>query len=164
MRCIQGKATLEDLRAWNRPALLRLADTDDKPHEVLLQSLDAETATLKLSDGPVRVPVTTLAPVWSGHVVVLWRLQTSLALIGRRSRGEPVLWLRSRLDMFDGEQTDEAPGATVFDEVLEARVKRFQSDQGLDVDGIVGARTMLLLNNLKLRPGTPTLSPGQGAG
>ncbi len=164
MRCIQGDTTLAQLRAWNLPALIRLQDAQDRPHEVLLQSLDSDRAGLRLSDRLVELPLTALEPLWSGHAVVLWRLQTSAALISFDSQGKPVQWLRSRLDQFDGQNSAEEPGAARFDEALEARVRQFQRDNGLQVDGIVGAQTMLLLNNLKPLPGTPTLSTNREAG
>ncbi len=164
MRCTQGDTTLAQLRAWNLPALIRLKDAQDRPHEVVLQTLHSDRAGLRLSGRLVELPLTALEPLWGGHAVVLWRLQTSAALISFDSRGKPVLWLRSRLDQVDGQKSAEATGAARFDEALEARVMKFQRDNGLQVDGIVGAQTMLLLNTLKPAPGTPALSTDQEAG
>jgi murein L,D-transpeptidase YcbB/YkuD len=56
--------------------------------------------------------------------------------------GPRVALLRARLEVGGGTETD----ATVFDESLDAAVKDFQRASGLRPDGIVGPRTLALLD------------------
>ncbi len=145
MRCLQGTMSWQQLMAWNRPAVLMLSDDGGNTHPLLLQGVEAEQATVNWGRGPRSVPVAALQDRWSGEATVLWRLPTSVSLIGRGSMGAPVRWLRQQLAMFDGQSPASAGEA--FDVELEDRVRRFQAQHGLQVDGIVGQWTMLRLSN-----------------
>jgi general secretion pathway protein A len=84
-------------------------------------------------------------------------LQTEQVLIGASTRGEAILWLRQQLALVDG--ISDVADSTVFDDALRQRVKNFQRNNGLQADGVVGARTMILLNSLAPVTGTPFLRP-----
>jgi len=56
-----------------------------------------------------------------------------------------VIAIRRRLSV-SGEFDGQDPGSDLFDEAVEAAVKRFQLKHGLSPDGIVGPRTMAALN------------------
>jgi general secretion pathway protein A len=74
-----------------------------------------------------------------------------------------VQWLRRQLDISEGADPLQRYHSDRFDEALEIRVRRFQEGRGLVADGVVGPRTMLLLNNLGPDPDTPTLAPSASA-
>ena len=57
------------------------------------------------------------------------------------------------------QQPVSEPLSDVFDNALREQVKAFQQANALDVDGLVGAHTMLLLSNLSPNPDTPLLAP-----
>ena len=166
-RCFKGTTRWAELRGWNRPAVLRLYDDMGQTREVLLRALDRTHATLEIGNaGPARFPISDIDRLWAGHASVLWRLQTTVTLIGEGARGEPVLWLRKHLALIDDGASMIAANPAVYDSELAVQVKRFQTDRGLTADGIVGQRTMLYLNNLDPLPGTPVLhlSEELGAG
>jgi general secretion pathway protein A len=121
-----------------------------------MRSLVGEIATLELGDQPLRIGSAALEQLWNGEYLMLWRLQTSYHLIGPGSWGEPVQWLRERLAIVEGE-SETFPLNMEFDGALAERVRHFQRANELEPDGIVGARTMVLLNNLAPGPGTPLL-------
>jgi murein L,D-transpeptidase YcbB/YkuD len=61
------------------------------------------------------------------------------------SSGERVRLLRRRMAASGDLRGDRSAGDT-FDEVLESAVKRFQRRHGLEIDGVVGPKTLAALN------------------
>jgi general secretion pathway protein A len=84
-----------------------------------------------------------LEKFWSGRSYLPWKNVLNLPLVSRRGdSGEPIQSLKQLLakaGFYRGPFTD------VFDEPMLASVKRFQAAQGIEADGIVGGRTLLLL-------------------
>jgi len=158
LMCLEGNGDLDELRRFNRPAILNLASGDGRVGEVLLRVLDDDEAVLAVAGDWLGVPLAELERLWTGQYLLLWRPQTELDLIGLGDAGEAVNWLRQRLAL-----DDNGPGpvtGAVYDQSLAARVRDFQRRHGLQADGLVGARTMTLLNNLQPAPGTPLLTRG----
>ncbi|MDX1604634.1 MAG: AAA family ATPase [Candidatus Competibacterales bacterium] len=155
LRCLQEQADWATLRRYDRPALLTLAATGGE-RRVLLRRLDGDRATLLLDDAPVEVSREALESVWTGELLLLWRPPVAVGLLQRGSRGEAVRWLRQRLALATGHAADPGPQDR-FDVGLERQVRRFQQQAGLQVDGLVGSRTLLLLHNLAPPPATPRL-------
>ena len=163
LRCLRDTGSFADLEKFNRPALLTLR-RGQVSRQVLLTALDDSHATLVLPDGTRQWPRQALARLWTGEFQLVWRLQTSTRRIHEGSVGNSVSWLRRRLALARGENPDAraAPPSPIFDAELENRLRRFQRAQDLEVDGLVGARTMLALNNVELGAGTPTLNTEYG--
>jgi murein L,D-transpeptidase YcbB/YkuD len=70
-----------------------------------------------------------------------------------------VLWLRETLARIRGEEPP-VDASDVYDADLEKRVREYQREKMLDVDGIVGARTQIaMIADLNV-PGTPLLAAG----
>jgi general secretion pathway protein A len=82
-------------------------------------------------------------------------------LIGLGASGAAVRWLRERLALAAGQPVPD-PLSEVFDAALAEQVRAFQRDHGLQPDGLVGPRTLVLLNNLIPEPDTPALRPPEG--
>lgn len=158
LRCLTGRADWEELRRYNRPALLNLVLGQATVRQVVLRSLEGQTATLDLAGRSVQTELARLEPLWSGDYLLLWRPQTGPALIGPGATGEPVTWLRQRLALAEGRDPGQEPPLTVFDLALKERVQDFQRANALQPDGVVGQRTMALLSNLAPGPGTPLLT------
>ncbi len=75
-----------------------------------------------------------------------WPTVTSGSVMKMGDRGERIFMLRKRLVIsWDIEQGYQYTG-DLFDDVIEEGVKKFQRRHGLDVDGIVGAKTLAALN------------------
>jgi murein L,D-transpeptidase YcbB/YkuD len=70
-----------------------------------------------------------------------------------------VLWLRATLARIRGENPP-AESSEVYDAELEARVREYQRERMLNVDGIVGARTQIAMIAELDVPGTPLLAAG----
>jgi len=73
--------------------------------------------------------------------------------------GEGVRWLRASLARIDGDSGNALDsGSSFFDSDLEARVRNYQRERRLSVDGIAGAQTQIAINTDLQIPGTPLLS------
>jgi len=157
MRCLEGQAAWHKLRRWDRPALIWLQAGEGNARPALLRSLGADAAEIDLGKGPRIVRISDLEAFWTGRFVMVWKLQSSVALIGLGSTGEPVQWLHERLNLAAGLPMDSGKPPSTFDTAMRERVVGYQRRLGLSADGIVGQYTMIELNNLAPAPGTPRL-------
>ncbi|MES1945595.1 peptidoglycan-binding domain 1 protein [Salinisphaera sp. PC39] len=164
LRCFSARGGFDDLALYDRPALLTLREGRHR-RRVLLSRLDDATATLVFPQGTRDVPRSRLAELWTGEFQVVWRRAAAPSYAGVGTVGQSVSWLRRRLALARGENPDARVGqpSPVFDETLEAELRRFQLTNGLDPDGMLGPRTMIVLENLTPTPGTPRLT-GTGGG
>jgi general secretion pathway protein A len=161
LQCLEGRGSLKTLADLGRPALLPLDKPDGSRIEVILTGLDGPWVTLEAGPYKLRERAEDLAAVWSGDYVVLWRPPTVYhRLLALGQSGADVAWLKDRLAELGGEPSDGAAEAT-FDEALEAQVVAFQRSRPLRVDGIVGPRTLMQLNNALGTPDIAVLSAAE---
>ncbi|QQS53483.1 MAG: AAA family ATPase [Candidatus Competibacteraceae bacterium] len=157
LRCLTGRDDWDMLRRFNRPAVLRLTvNPGGIPTTALLRTLKGDEATLEIAGQAMTVPLTQLAPLWTGQYLLLWRPQIDLPLIGPGNTGEAVRWLRRRLALA-ADQPGIEPLSATFDNALGKQLRVFQQDNGLQPDGLAGGRTLVLLNNLAPTPDMPAL-------
>ena len=74
------------------------------------------------------------------------------------SRGASVTWLRNSLAAIDGRYASAESQSDTFDAELDDIVRSFQRDHRLDVDGVAGKQTQIIINSLLAVEGTPRLS------
>lgn len=145
LMCHPNSGGLAQIRQLDRPVMLRLQSGTQAGYAVLT-GVDAQHAQLQVGDQTVAVPLGTLATLWRGDFVTLWRTPPGYRaklLIGQRNA--TVGWVAAQLARLEG-RTLPAQGATEFDAALEAQVQAFQLAQGLAPDGVVGATTLMQLN------------------
>lgn len=163
LHCLTEQGDWEDLRRYNLPAILSLQlpkPTSPQTGYIVLRALEGDTATLHVPEtngDPLRLDIKRINTYWNGKFTLLWRLQTTVPFIKPGMVGEPVIWLQQRLALAEGHTEVAQPLSNVFDTALKARVENFQRANALQADGLVGQRTMPLLNNLAPEPGTPLL-------
>ena len=137
--CVQGRASLDRLVAQDRPVLLRLRHEGRTAWAVLLGA-DARRARLALNGIVFDIERIALARHWAGEYAALWRGAENLVL---PLAGSPasLAWVRDQLGpRYLPIDAAAAPGAA-----MEAAVRRFQGDQGLADDGVVGPETLMAL-------------------
>ena len=159
LTCLYQRGSWAGLRQMDRPAILTLVDNSGNSHEVVLTAIIDDSA--ELSIGSVRVvhPVADITQVWFGNFMLLWRPPTGAATsLGRGSQGADVTWLRNSLAAIDGRYASEDLESTLFGAELEQIVQNFQRDHRLDVDGVAGQQTQIIINSLLAVEGTPRLS------
>lgn len=175
LACFDQRGSWAEVRMLNRPAIFSLTDAQGTRHRVLLSALNDQFATLIIGDQTEQLALEDVSRAWFGDFTVIWKPTT------RRTRqlsvgasGEEVRWLRRSLNALRGPGTNAAGTATgtasdgpgnavadagsdVFDEDLAAAVESFQREHRLNVDGIAGIQTQIVLQTALADPGSPTL-------
>ena len=148
LRCRAARGGLDDLRQFNRPAVLQMRDALGQYHSATLIGLDDKTATFATGTKTRTVALGALAAQWSGHYTLLWRmLPDAPRTIRPGERGPAVQWLSKQLAQVQGRAGAPATDP-VFDDALVRRLKQFQLAQGLVPDGTLGPQTLARLSSV----------------
>jgi general secretion pathway protein A len=157
LACLEQRGSWAQVRTLNRPAILTLTDATGQRHRVVLSALDDQNATLMLGERNQRVPLDDLARDWFGDFTVVWKPKTShTRALSVGMRGDEVRWLRRSLNALHGASSDPEH-ADVYDEELAIEVQNFQREHRLNVDGIAGLQTQVVLDTALAEPGSPLL-------
>lgn len=160
LECELDRGGWSRVRDYNLPALLRLRDRQGVEGWVALVGLDEHQATLELAKGTETFPLGSLDGWWTGDYLLVWQPPpVGGTLIRPGSSGEAVRWLRRLLAQAPGLDFKD-DGSSRFDHQVENAVRRFQTQSGLEVDGLAGPRTLIRLTSLVDMPGLPKLRPG----
>ena len=152
----QGSWTL--IRRLNRPVILTLTDEGGSRHQVLLRGLGVGEAELELGGVSHRVPLDQLSEYWYGDYLLLWRSQIgSVRVLAPGMNDEGILWLRQSLARIRGDSPPQT-NSVLYDAELESKVREYQRERRLSVDGLVGAQTQIIINTDLASPGTPLLA------
>jgi general secretion pathway protein A len=157
LACLDQRGSWAQVRALNRPAILTLTDDQGQKHRVVLSALDDKFATLDLGEHDQRVPLDEVSRDWFGEFTVVWKPKTSRTrLLSIGMRGDEVRWLRRSLNALHGAASDPEYG-DVYDQDLSVAVQNFQREHRLNVDGIAGLQTQVVLDTALAEPGSPLL-------
>jgi general secretion pathway protein A len=158
LECLNETGGAQNLRRYNRPALLALEDDTGAVHQTIVVKLQGTRAQLLIGGANHEVELPDLESRWNGDFLILWRppqLDTRSLALG--TQGEPVRVLRQRLSQWAG-RPPETDVSDVFDESLRELVMQFQRRSGLIADGIAGTRTQALLDAAVASTDSPLLS------
>ena len=157
--CLSQRGSISSLRQLDRPAVLTLTDSRGVSHRVVLTALRGDQAELSIAGVAVSHPVATVANAWFGQYLLLWKPPNGrLMALGLGVQDGNVVWLRQSLAAIDDRYRAEPTDLDVFDASLEQRVRAFQRDHRLDVDGLAGRQTQIIINSLLALDGTPRLT------
>jgi general secretion pathway protein A len=164
LSCLEQRGSWAQVRALNRPAVLTLTDDHGQRHRVVLSALDDSSATLDLGEHSQKVSLDDLSRDWFGEFTVVWKPKTARTrLLSLGMHGDEVRWLRRSLNALGG-STSDPQHADIYDEELAIAVQNFQRDHRLNVDGIAGVQTQVVLDTALAEPGSPMLAPGSRRG
>jgi len=150
--CLFQRGSLSEVRSLDRPVILTLRDEASNEHQVVLSALDGDTAVISIADSNYRISASELADYWFGDYLLLWQPQIGEVksfFPGMRDNG--IKWLRESLTKIQGAPVSPM-SSDLYDESLEARVRDYQRERRLTVDGLVGQQTQIAINtdlNLK---------------
>ena len=157
LECLFQKGSWAQLRTLNRPAILTLTDDIGRTHQVLLTSLGEETATIDLGGEPRSVSIAGVSRYWFGDFLLLWRPPLAVAkALAPGMRGADVRWLRENLRVAQGLPAAPA-GSDFYDEDLARLVQDFQRQHRLNIDGVAGVQTQIVLDTVVNATGSPTI-------
>lgn len=158
LRCLFHRGSWNSIRQLNRPAMLTLTDSAGNTHHPVLTHLENDTAELAFAKTRLRVPENEVIDLWFGQFMLIWRPPNGdSSALGPGSRGANVRWLRQSLAELDGNSTGD-DNSEYFDPELEQRLMAFQRQYRLQVDGLAGQQTQILINSLLANDGTPRLA------
>lgn len=159
LSCLWQRGSFSVLRQLNRPAVLTLTDTTGATHEAVLVTLSGDSAELAFGDVTDTFSVTEIAELWFGQYMIVWRPPTdSPASIRPGTRGPDVAWLRRSLAELNGETASDSGDSDFYDAALESRVRSFQQQYRLQVDGLAGEQTQIIINSMLAEDSAPRLS------
>ena len=157
LACLDQRGSWAQVKTLNRPAILTLTDDRGQRHRVVLSSLDDKTATLNLGEHNEKVSIDDLSRDWFGEFTVVWKPKTARTrLLSVGMQGDEVRWLRRSLNALAGGASDPEH-ADVYDQELAIAVQNFQREHRLNVDGIAGVQTQVVLDTALADPNSPLL-------
>jgi len=161
------RGSLAQLRLYNRPAILMLSDDGGGAHQVVLSGLDDEQARIELGSLSQKVGIAELSRYWFGDFVLLWKPDApgNSRPLSVGMHGEAVRHLRESLQRLAGAPAPATPPSDVFDADLGRLVRDFQRAHRLQVDGVAGIQTMVVLNSATAGANSPLLQglPSHGS-
>jgi general secretion pathway protein A len=156
--CLDQRGSMGMLRQLDRPAVLQLVDDAGATHHVLLKSLEGDIAHLSVGGVDVSHSVAEVTRYWLGQYRMLWQPPNGRALSLYPGMDDAnVLWLRQSLERIDPRYASTPENSTVYNDSLEQRVREFQRDNRLEVDGYAGSQTQIIINGLLSPADTPRL-------
>ena len=159
LECLFQKGSWAQLRTLNRPAILTLTDDIGRTHQVLLTALGDETATIDLGGEARQASIAGMSRYWFGDFLLLWRPPLAVAkALAPGMRGADVRWLRENLRVAQGLPAAPA-GSDLYDEDLARLVQDFQRQHRLNIDGVAGVQTQIVLDTVVNATGSPTIVP-----
>jgi general secretion pathway protein A len=157
--CLSDRTSWSGLRRLNRPAVLELVDQSGDAHYVVLTAMLGDHAELSIGGVSVTHPVGAIADMWFGDYQLVWQPPNGVSVSLLPGMRDPnVIWLRESLAAIDPRYQAEPFNSDIYDQELEQQVRAFQRDQRLDVDGLAGKQTQIIINSLLESDNTPRLT------
>ena len=157
LECVYQQGSWGQLRTINRPAILTLIDDAGNAHQVVIAGLSSEAAQVRFADATREISIASLSRLWYGDYLILWRPQVATPrALSAGMQGAGVRWLRDSLNTAHGRAKD-GNSSDVYDEELVRMVEDFQRQHRLNVDGIAGVQTQIVLDTLNNSNGAPLL-------
>jgi general secretion pathway protein A len=160
LQCLNDIGSLNILRQLNIPAVLKVSGDKGDIFYITLTALKAESAIIKVGTKTEEVSLKDIESRWLGDYTILW--QTPPGYKGEvrpGHKGPAVQWLNKELSTIRG-HIIQSPENSVYSDELLKEVKKFQLAEGLKPDGIIGPRTVILINNM-LGKRTPLLNKNE---
>jgi len=157
LQCVSDRGTVAQLRRIDRPVIMSLIDRQAHEYQVVVSRTAPGLLTLVAGTASTSVHDEELAPFWYGDFLLIWRPPVAdLKNIVPGQKGPEILWLRQAIAA--ALNLPQTPGNDVYDKHLQASVERFQKMDHLNIDGIVGPETQMLLDAALQPPGVPRLN------
>jgi len=146
LRCMEKSADFKDLKALNRPVVLKLKSHNGDMFYLAMVRVRGNIIDAYNNGKLEQFSEKELASMWHGNFTLFWRAPPSYhGPITPGSHGPDVLWLSNQVALIVGRELSKDNNMEYNDYLVED-VKAFQSANGLTADGIVGSHTLIHLN------------------
>lgn len=147
IECLFEQSNWEKLIALNRPVMMEFSLSATKHVYALLVGLKGNDPVFQFDNEELSFPLKQVLAAWDGYYLLLWQPPIkNIRLVYPQQRSTAVLWLRKQLSVYMQTLT-RSKQADYFDDELKKEVIKFQKRHKLTVDGIVGFRTFIQLQN-----------------
>ena len=146
LACHGERGSWASLRLLDRPAILTLTDSAGSRHDVVLTALNGQVAELSIAGVAVSHPVEDVTELWFGEFALLWKPEAA-PLLTPGTSDPGVAWLRRSLADIDGRYRADPLDSEMYDSGLVNRVREFQRDHRIVVDGYAGRQTQIIINS-----------------
>jgi len=141
----------------NRPAILMLSDGSGRSQQVVLTRIGENDVGLRAGDHVFTATIAELSRYWFGDYLLLWHpVVPAVSDLRPGTHGPAVRQLGLQLLRWSG--ATGIPLGASYDTALTQLVEEFQRAHHLNVDGIAGIETQLVLDAAVAAPDTPLLS------
>jgi len=157
--CLGQRGSWNSRRQLDRPAILTLTDGQGDAHRVVLTAIHGDRAELSIAGVSVSHSLDAVSELWFGQYLLIWKPANGVSVALVPGTQDPtVTWLRQSLATID-ERYRAAPLASdVSDRRLGDRVREFQREHRLIVDGLAGRQTQIIINSLLAVEDVPHLT------
>jgi len=157
--CLGQRGSWNNLRQLNRPAILTLTDSLGDSHRVVLTSIEGDHAQLSIAGVTVSHDLGVVSDLWFGQYFLIWKPASGVAMDMSPGLQDPsVGWLRQSLASIDERYRAEPLDSELYDRGLADRVREFQREHRLVVDGFAGRHTQIIINSLLASSDAPRLT------
>lgn len=157
---LRVRGNLNVIRKLNLPAILECSLVDGGGTRFLaLVGMSLDSVQLSVGGSVYSRPPLALVGLWNGVAYVLWKNHFNYAgVIPISSPGEEIISLKAHLRTLGFPIEAMTPA---YDIATRQAVETIQARNGLDVDGMVGPLTKIVLYNMDPSLTIPRLNPGE---
>jgi general secretion pathway protein A len=149
LACLLRTGTWDELKTYNRPGVIELVTKEGKQHHLVVKHIQENTVTFVVGTETYEFPISQINQYWLGQFLVLWQppmLPIPVLKVGITN--DAVIWVRKQLDKSEGISSEMLALSPRFDYALKRRLIAFQRQHKLRPDGVIGERTLLVLQTL----------------
>ena len=157
--CLGQRGSWNSLRQLDRPAILTLTDDQGDSHRVVLTAIHGDRAELSIAGVTVSHGLDAVSELWFGQYLLIWKPANGVSVALVPGTQDPnVTWLRQSLAAIDERYRTEPLDSDIYDRRLGDRVREFQREHRLIVDGLAGRQTQIIINSLLAMEDVPRLT------
>jgi len=156
LSCVHDKGTWNNLKHYNRPAIIELQNSEGHWQHLLISQLNENSAFLSCGKRTARITLEEAGKHWFGEYIIFWQPPKKRMRFEIGNRGQDILLFQKQVKAALGIQ--DTNNSDIFDHKLEELVIQFQRKHFLESDGIAGKDTIILLNTITNKQGIPLLS------
>ena len=157
--CLGQRGSWNNLRQLDRPAILTLMDRKGDLHRVVLTAIHGDRAELSIAGVTVSHGLDEVSELWFGQFLLIWMPANGVSVAMIPGAKDPnVVWLRQSLVAIDERYRAAPLDSDTYDTTLANRVREFQRDHRLVVDGLAGRHTQIIVNSLLAADDVPRLT------